>query len=166
MEACEKIEIDLTEPLANCGKSFRHFGEYSLGSGLLPYPNAALQKVTVDLSVTFLNPNVSVCGTVTCDICGSCDRCSDSAQRSFVLKFDQTFFRNHAEEDGYVYCGSKLDATKAVEDEIVLSLPTLLLCRDDCKGLCPKCGANKNHTECGCDLTRENAFSALKNLKF
>lgn len=166
MEACEKIVLDLTKPLANCGKEFPFCGEFSADSSLLPYPDSVLQKVSLNFSVVFRNPNVSVAGKIVCDVVGRCDRCLDDVHKKFVLDFNQTFFKDVAEDDGYVYSGSKLDITKAVEDEIVLSLPTLLLCNENCKGLCPKCGANRNHVDCGCDAGRENPFSALKNLKF
>lgn len=166
MKACEKIVIDLTKSLANCGEKIPFCGDFALEDGLLPYPDAKLEKVSLNFWVTYLNPNVSVCGTITVFVSGSCDRCLEKVSQSFVLNFDQTFFKDSAEEGCYAYFGSKLDVTKAVQDEIVLSVPTLLLCSPNCKGLCPKCGANKNHTDCGCDTGKENAFSALKNLKF
>ncbi len=167
MIASGKIVIDLTKPLANKGEKFAFGGDFALPDNILPYPDAQLEKVTVDFSVVFTNPNVSVVGKVVCFISGSCDRCLEKVSKQFDLPFEQTFFKDQAEDgEGYCYSGSKLDATKAVQDEIVLSLPTLLLCKEDCKGLCPKCGANRNTTDCGCNTQKENAFSALLNLKF
>lgn len=166
MDACEKIVIDITKSLANVGESQPFSGDFVLDGNLLPYPNATLTKVSVNFGVTFVKPNVEVSGTVTCVIDGNCDRCLNEVHKQTVLPFAQTFFKDGQECDEYCYCGSKLDATKAVEDEIILSLPTILLCSEDCKGLCPKCGANLNESECDCDLTKENVFSQLKNLKF
>lgn len=163
----EKIVIDLTENIANVGQTLPFVGEYVLDNDLLSYPNATLNKVKVDFDVTFLNTDVNVCGTVTCCIQGYCDRCLTRVDKEIELQFDQTFCKDEAEnEDDYVYSTSLLDATKAVSDEIVLSMPSLLLCNDDCKGLCPKCGTNLNEKRCNCDTARENPFSALKNLKF
>ena len=162
----EKIVIDLTQNFANVGKSiaFRH--EVHMDDSLLPYPNAKLNKVILDFDVTFVKPNVSVVGSITCVVDGYCDRCISSITRAIELPFNQTFYKDGAaDEDSYVYCDSKLDATKAVHDEIVLSLPNSLLCSEDCKGLCPKCGANLNDQQCDCDKTRDNAFSVLKDLK-
>ncbi len=48
------------------------------------------------------------------------------------------------DEDGFV------DLKAVFEDELLLELPTKLLCRESCKGLCPKCGANLNGGNCGC----------------
>lgn len=135
--------------------------------GLLPYPNASLEKVEVNLAVIFTKPNVSAKGNIVCYVQGFCDRCLAEISRKFDIPFSQIFYKNSAdEEDGYVYSGSRLDATKAICDEIVLSLPSSLLCKPDCAGLCPKCGANLNEKQCNCETSHENALAALKNLKF
>ena len=44
----------------------------------------------------------------------------------------------------------QVDLTKAVTDRILLDLPMAFLCREDCKGLCPVCGADLNEGDCGC----------------
>lgn len=165
IEVCEKIVIELAKPMANIGTAVPFCGKYALDSSLLPYPNAKLLSVAVDFDVTFTNPNVEVQGNVICFVSGCCDRCLSEVETQFVLPFDQIFQKN-VSDDGYGYEGSKLDVTKAVEDEIVLSVPTLLLCKTDCKGLCPVCGVNRNVAECDCNSQKENVFSALKNLKF
>ena len=163
----DKIIIDLTENIANTGQAIPFMGEFELPNDLLPYPNSVLNKVLVNVDVTFENPNVLVCGTLSCCISGYCDRCLKQLDVTIDLPFEQTFYKDIAEEDDqYVYTSSVLDATQAFADEIVLSLPMSLLCNDDCKGLCPKCGCNLNEKQCDCDTTRENPFSVLKNLKF
>lgn len=164
MKVSDKIVIDLTKPLANVGVKTEFHGEFLPAETLLPYPNAQLLGVAVDFSVTFLKPDVAVQGEIVCHVVGQCDKCLADVDKRIVLPFEQTFFKDKA--DGYCYEGSRLDATKAVQDEIVLSLPTLLLCSTECKGLCPKCGVNKNTTECDCDTRKENPFSQLLNLKF
>ena len=166
MNGSEKIVIDITKSLANAGQPQAFEGDFVLDDSLLPYPNATLTKVSVNFDVTFVKPNVEVNGSITCVIDGSCDRCLGEAHKQIVLPFAQTFLKDECADDEYCYCGSKLDASKAVEDEIILSLPTILLCSDDCKGLCPKCGTNRNLSKCDCDLNKENVFSQLKNLKF
>ena len=164
MKVSDKIVIDLTKPLANVGVETAFSGEFVPTESLLPYPQAELTKVEVHFSVTFLKPDVAVKGEIVCHVVGNCDRCLTDVDTHIVLPFEQVFFKDKAED--YCYEGSKLDATKAVQDEIVLSLPTLLLCSADCKGLCPKCGVNKNTTQCDCDTHKDNPFSQLLNLKF
>ena len=163
----DKIVIDLTQNLANVGKSIAFNSEVRLDDSLLPYPDAKLTKVVVNFDVTFVKPDVSVAGTITCVVEGYCDKCSDRITKSIELPFNQIFYKDGSDdEDAYVYEDSKLDATKAVRDEIVLSLPSGFVCKDDCKGLCPKCGVNLNEQQCDCDTTRDNPFSVLKDLKF
>lgn len=163
----DKVIIDLTENLSRVGDSIDFECECQLGDWLLPYPNAKLIKTVVKLAVTYLKPNIRAEGLIVCCVQGFCDRCLADVYQQFELPFCQTFYKNSAQdEDSYVYFGSKLDATKAVCDEIVLGLPVNLLCKADCKGLCPKCGSNLNNQPCNCDTSRENVFSVLKNLKF
>lgn len=163
----ERIVIDLTENIANVGKSLAFAGEFKLSDNLIPYPDAQLSKVVVHFDVTFNNPDVKIRGVITCHISGNCDRCLKKLNVQIELPFEQTFCKDEAEfEDQYIYTSSQLDATQAVEDEIVLSLPISLLCNDDCKGLCPKCGCDLNERKCDCDTSRENPFSILKNFKF
>ena len=45
---------------------------------------------------------------------------------------------------------AELDITEDVRNEMLIELPINLLCRDDCRGLCPKCGVNLNEVACGC----------------
>ena len=163
----DKIIIDLTDNFTHIGEPKDFCFECKLDNGLLPYPDAKLRKVCVCLTVMFLKPHVRVDGTITCHIDGFCDRCLADISRQIEIPFHQIFYKDYPdEEDGYVYSGSKLDVTKAICDEIVLSLPSSFLCKQDCKGLCPKCGPDLNKQQCSCDITRENAFAALKNLKF
>ena len=163
----DKIVLDLTEVFAAVGDSVKFFRECKLDSSLLPYPNAELVKVELDLTAQFQKPNVWVFGQIICHIDGFCDKCLNKTSRKVTLDFDQIFYKDSSdEEDAYVYTDSLLDVTKAVSDEIALSLPTAWLCKEDCKGLCPKCGVNLNEQQCDCDTSRQNAFSALKNLKF
>ena len=166
MFVSDKIVLDLTEVFAT-GGPVQYFVECKLDSNLLPYPNAELTKVELELAAQFHKPNVHVSGEIICHVDGFCDKCLNKTSRKVTLDFDQIFYKDSAdEEDAYVYTDSMLDITKAISDEIALSLPTSWLCKPDCKGLCPKCGVNLNEQQCDCDVTRENAFSVLKNIKF
>lgn len=48
------------------------------------------------------------------------------------------------------YGGDEVDLTPFVYEEVLLDLPTRPLCREDCAGLCPRCGADRNVTQCEC----------------
>ncbi|BDG06912.1 YceD family protein [Anaeromyxobacter paludicola] len=53
--------------------------------------------------------------------------------------------------DEETYTGKVIDLDPMVREQLLLALPGYPVCRDDCKGLCPKCGANLNERDCGCD---------------
>jgi DUF177 domain-containing protein len=62
--------------------------------------------------------------------------------------------------------GEAIDLDEIVREQILLALPARHLCSDDCKGLCPTCGANGNESECGCDTKEADPrWSALAELK-
>ena len=167
MIVSNKIVLDLTEIIASEGSSVRFFEECKLDSSLLPYPNATIEKVQLDLTAQFIKPNVRILGEIVCYVDGFCDKCLAKVCKAVTLDFDQIFYKDSSDEvDAYLYFDSSLDITKAISDEIALSIPTSWLCSEDCKGLCPKCGVNLNEQQCDCDTTRENAFSVLKNIKF
>lgn len=48
------------------------------------------------------------------------------------------------------YADDEIDLGRVLETETTLALPMKPLCREDCRGLCPVCGANRNATPCGC----------------
>lgn len=59
--------------------------------------------------------------------------------------------------------GSEIDLTEAVQEQIVLALPMKLLCREDCEGICPQCGVDRNEISCDCRTeTIDPRFAALK----
>ncbi|HEY8443262.1 MAG TPA: DUF177 domain-containing protein [Clostridia bacterium] len=95
----------------------------------------------------------------------NCDLCIALSQYSKTVEFDEVFKRDY-QEDAYHYEGEKIDLTQLVTDAIVLSLPSRLICKPDCKGLCPVCGTDRNIKDCGCKVeeTGNNPFEILKGI--
>ena len=98
-----------------------------------------------------------------------CARCGTEFREPYAFRFEERFSRDSTQEDEenpvYAYEGDVLSLDKAVMDNFYLNLPLISVCKPDCKGLCPVCGANRNVTECGCLQTdTENPFSVLKDL--
>ena len=61
--------------------------------------------------------------------------------------------------------GCILDVDKLISDEIVVALPTKVLCREDCRGLCSVCGQNLNHGTCDCDRhTGDPRMAAIQDI--
>jgi len=61
------------------------------------------------------------------------------------------------------YRGDTIPLESVIEEQVLLALPMQPLCREDCKGLCPNCGANRNQLDCSCrEATRKCPFDSLK----
>lgn len=71
------------------------------------------------------------------------------------------------EDVGLIYFeGEEIDLQDGIQEHVVMMLPLRALCRETCKGLCQKCGADLNAGDCGCDRSVvNNKFGVLKNLK-
>jgi len=64
--------------------------------------------------------------------------------------------------------GEEIDVTSLVVEHAMLALPTIPVCQDDCRGLCPQCGVNRNLRPCDCATEtscRTGGLAALANLK-
>ena len=83
-----------------------------------------------------------------------CDRCLEPFERDYSYSFEEILVLEESEEhDEYIAApGARLDLDELCLSDLLLSLPYKQLCGlgEDCKGLCPRCGANLNHTSCGC----------------
>src|ERR1035437_4497360 len=68
-------------------------------------------------------------------------------------------------EIGY-YQGDSLALEDVLREQVLLSLPLKTLCKPDCKGLCPRCGANRNSQPCSCDVgPSDPRWEALAGLR-
>lgn len=64
------------------------------------------------------------------------------------------------------YAGDEVDVSPLVREQLVLALPTRPLCREDCQGLCPVCGVNRNITACNCSTqSPDPRLAFLRSLK-
>ena len=64
-----------------------------------------------------------------------------------------------------VFDGEVVDIDALVTEEILLTVPDHILCKDDCKGICPGCGADRNSVDCGCETAEvDPRWAGLKEL--
>ena len=74
---------------------------------------------------------------------------------------------NREDLDLAVFDGEAIDLDQLVREEILLAIPSQVLCREDCKGLCAVCGVDKNLASCDCEATRTDShWEKLKDLRF
>jgi len=70
------------------------------------------------------------------------------------------------EADLDVYHGKQIDLDPIVREQVLLSLPMHVVCREDCRGLCGMCGQNLNEAACGCESKRvDPRLAVLKDIK-
>ena len=108
-------------------------------------------------------------GVITTCIHGVCDRCASDFDRDIEVPIDVvlvTEMANEENEDEWVFPleGDSADLDDIVRTVFVLNLDSKLLCKEDCKGLCHRCGKNLNDGPCNCQKELDPRFAALKQL--
>lgn len=101
---------------------------------------------------------------VTCRF--ACDRCLKEFDRDFTFSFSEIFSSNAEEENYRLSRSETFDFQPLLNDTVLSGLPIERLCREDCKGLCPHCGIDKNFSSCSCedDVKEDNPFAVLNGL--
>ena len=95
-----------------------------------------------------------------------CDRCCEETTFKRAVTFSHVLVRELGEEDSDEYLlvpEARLDLDELLTEDILLDMPGKFLCKEDCKGLCPHCGVNRNREECSCE--REETDPRLEALK-
>jgi len=118
---------------------------------------------------------IHVRGHLATSLEASCDRClgpvAIPVERDFDLFYRPVLTIARAEEvelpqdelDIGFFSGDGIEFDDVVTEQVILSVPMKLVCKPDCRGLCPVCGSNLNVEKCGCLPTAEvSPFSSLK----
>ncbi len=140
-------KIDLTEPL---------FGKYSTNVVLNKFDDQIILEASTTAGANFI-----------------CDRCGTEFKRTVKSKYKMIYLlrsiEGAEEEINIAYLPPDtniIDISKEVRDYMVLSIPMKRLCKEDCKGLCVKCGTDLNETQCDCnDNEIDDRWKALMELK-
>jgi uncharacterized protein len=106
-----------------------------------------------------------------------CDVCLDVARYPVALDFDLFYepavacpgkeeVALHVEDSEVdFYEGDGLELEDVLREQVLLALPMQRACREDCQGICPVCGANRNRTQCGCrQKAPDDRWAALREL--
>lgn len=86
-----------------------------------------------------------------------CDRCLAPVVREMTLTVPHTVVRSlqnagSEEDDEYLVApDGVVELEELATNDVIPELPAKVLCREDCKGLCPSCGCDRNVTRCGCE---------------
>lgn len=140
-------------------------------------PDFAVKNVDATFFLTKTSGAVYIKGSFSAlvDIC--CSRCLESVALPIGADFEYTMMPLKVEtaeeielkaEDLEIsfYEGDFIDLAPIVREQIILQIPMKVLCREDCKGLCPHCGTNLNMSACGCrNEVVDSRLAVLKNFK-
>ncbi len=153
---------------------FQHV--FPIGEIKFAHEDAVLSEpVTADFILTHEDLDLHIDGTVETNIRFRCSRCTKEFSKAFAAKYDLTYLPQpkwssqnaeielkYEEMDVAYYDGVALDVNLMVLEQIELAMPMQFVCREDCKGLCYKCGADLNEGVCLC--SKEEADSRLSVL--
>ena len=123
-----------------------------------------------DVTLVPFEGGIDVQGTVTAPWSGICRRCAEPVSGELRIRVHEQFA--DAPLAGALRRGAStrsstttIDLGLLVRDAVVLELPMAPLCREDCAGLCPQCGANRNDGACGCVAPRDPRWANLDVLR-
>lgn len=119
--------------------------------------------MSIELQAAYVRPNVLIKGNWQVETKGECSRCLE--QSVFLLKdsFYEEFkqlpsgddFVDFVDEDMQIgdtfgFKGDTLDLGEYFRQSFLMAQPLKILCKSECKGLCPVCGINRNKGDCNC----------------
>ena len=169
-----RIELDKLE-----GKSSALAHSYEAGELVLDEENARLtEPPQINGRITRSGQEVRLQGTITARAEVDCDRCLKSVSMPIETEFDVNYVpattyygdeRAELKEDDLslsVFDGEVIDLDELVREQVLLAMPPRILCGEECKGLCPVCGADRNGEECACEAKEiDPRWAALGSLK-
>ncbi|MFB3918241.1 MAG: DUF177 domain-containing protein [Terriglobales bacterium] len=121
--------------------------------------------------------DIRVRGDLAAEFELSCARCLEPVAHTVMRDFDLLYRPQGVDagqeeltisgaeaEIGY-YTGDGLLLEDVLREQVLLALPLKTVCREDCKGLCPQCGNNRNYESCTCGPAADPRWEALKGIK-
>ena len=124
--------------------------------------------VTVDLRLSSFSGGLHAKGTVSAPWHGICRRCSKEVSGVSVVQVNERFVdeRGPGDDEAYLVENDFADLAPLVHDAILLDLPLAPLCQEDCQGLCPVCGIDRNEASCDCPAPLDPRWATLDGLRF
>jgi uncharacterized protein len=118
-----------------------------------------------DLVLESLSDGIVVSGQVTTAWDGICRRCLEPVGGVVTASVRELYRPQEVDDEAFAFTGDQLDLEPMVREAVLLELPLAPLCRPDCAGLCPQCGANRNEHDCGHTVdTTDVRWAALGDL--
>lgn len=126
---------------------------------LFDYPIVDKKPVQFQISGTG-GKKVEISADIELCLMIPCDRCLEDVKTQIKIHTSREVDLSETEEEKKEALeevdsinGIMFDAEKFAYGEILMNIPMKILCREDCKGICNRCGANLNYKDCGCNTT-------------
>jgi uncharacterized protein len=139
------------------GKSFELAHEYDPGAEKLDFVDLHyLRPITLTATIQKEEHCLFVNGVITAAVERMCSRCLHLVKQD--VKYPVSLSISYGDED-------VIDITDNVRELLIFDYPIRFLCSEKCKGLCPRCGQNKNLEDCDCGSRPQGgAFADLEKL--
>jgi len=122
--------------------------------------------IAIAVDATSSVDGVIVHGTVSTPWRGQCRRCLIDVAGTAVSTVDELFQQHPHHQDAVEIVGDQIDLAPIVREYVLLDLPEAPLCKDDCAGICPTCGIDRNVANCECDTALSDPrWSALEGFR-
>lgn len=123
------------------------------------------EPVEVDATLERISEGIVVRGTVRTHWRAQCSRCLADVGGDIDSHVDELFEPHPLEGETYLLDVDVIDLEPLVRDALLLELPAKPVCKDDCAGLCPTCGIDRNTATCDChDEQLDPRWAALRSL--
>jgi uncharacterized protein len=167
MRTHSPLVLNVTELLENPG--VRREVQFENPSGDLQVGIVCVPgNLRFDLVGEAIDAGVLIQGTIAGSSTAVCRRCLQPIESEFTFGASE-IYRPPTEvwEEGYVIKEGTIDLERLVSDTVALNLDLNPLCKEDCIGLCPRCGADLNQGPCDCTPLQEGdlRWSALRELR-
>ena len=125
------------------------------------------ERLSFPAVLSYLEPPVGE-GEIRADLICICDRCAaqfESVKTTPLSAVIVDRSEDNADDPELFFLdGNEIDLGEMLATLFILDVETKCLCREDCKGLCPKCGKNLNLGPCGCGKEFDPRFAVLEQL--
>lgn len=123
-------------------------------------------QVDVALTLEALSDGIVVHGTLGAEWNFECRRCLRPLTGRAEVEVQELYQAVISDPDAYPITGEQLDLLEMARQNVLLAVPLAPLCRTDCPGLCPQCGADLQTASCSCSRAeRDDRWSALDALR-
>ena len=164
------MKLELIDIFSNNGAQMEFEGELIFGDNVLSEMGISFHgPVNVKGRAENIGGQVEISAHVTAEIATNCARCMKDIFKDVDFDYTEKLAGSGTEiqdgDDVILLDGTEVDIADITLNNFIAISPMKYLCKEDCKGLCPHCGADRNLTDCDCDENvTDPRFDVLNNL--